>query len=74
MLYRWVQLQADGKIETLAQPQATPRAPKMALRHLAWLCLRDPEQREQPAKQSRSFICKAHKRERAYGLAQQFVI
>ncbi len=48
MVYRWVQLQGDGKAEALVQPQrqATAPAKKMAPRHLAWLFLRDFEQLE----------------------------
>jgi transposase len=75
MVYRWVQLQGDGKTEAFAQSQrqATPPAPKMAPRHLAWLFLRDPEQLEKQEKQTLSLICKAQHVEIAYGLAQQFV-
>jgi transposase len=75
MVYRWVQLQEDGKAETFTQPrrQATPTAPKMAPRHLAWLFLRNPEQLEKQEKQTLSFIRKVQHIEVAYGLAQQFV-
>jgi transposase len=75
MVYRWVQLQGDGKTEVLAQSQhqATSPAPKMAPRHLAWLFLRNPEQLEKQEKQRLSLIRKAQKLEIAYGLAQQFV-
>jgi len=75
MVYRWVQLQRDGKTEALARPQhlATPPAQKMAPRHLAWLFLRDPEQLEQQEKQTLSLVRKAEKIELVYGLAQQFV-
>jgi len=75
MVYRWVQLQGDGKTEALAQSQrqATPPAQKMAPRHLAWLFLRDPEQLETQEKQTLSLIRKAQQIEIAYGLTQQFV-
>jgi transposase len=75
MVYRWVQLQGDGKTEVLAQSQhqAPSPAPKMAPRHLAWLFLRNPEQLEKQEKQRLSLIRKAQKLEIAYGLAQQFV-
>ncbi len=75
MVYRWVQLQEAGKAETFTQPQrqATPTAPKMAPRHLAWLFLRNPEQLEKQEKQTLSFIRKVEHIEVAYGLAQQFV-
>ena len=75
MVYRWVQLQEDGKTAALAQPQsqATPTTRKMAPRHLAWLFLRNPEQLEKQEKQRLSLIRKAQKLESAYGLAQQFV-
>ena len=74
MVYRWVQLQGDGKTEALAHAQShTPTTPKMAPRHLAWLFLRDPEQLEKQEKQTLSLICKAQQIEVAYGLAQQFV-
>ena len=61
MVYRWVQLQGDGKTEALAQPQrpATPPAQSMAPRHLAWLFLRDPEQLEKQEMQTLSLIRKA---------------
>jgi transposase len=74
-VYRWVQLQGDGKTEALAQPQrpATPPAQSMAPRHLAWLFLRDPEQLEKQEMQTLSLIRKAEQVEIAYGLAQQFV-
>lgn len=67
MVYRWVQLQGDGKTEALAQPQqqATPPSPKMAPRHLAWLFLRDPEQLEERERQTLSLIRKAQKVEMA---------
>jgi transposase len=75
MVYRWVQLQGDGKTEAVAdsQRQAAPPAKKMAPRHLAWLFLRDPEQLEKQEKQTLSLIRKAQKVELVYGLAQQFV-
>jgi len=75
MVYRWVQVQGDGKTEALAQSQrqATPPAKKMAPRHLAWLFLRDPEQLEKQEKQTLSLIRKAQHVELAYELAQQFV-
>jgi len=75
MVYRWVQLQGEGKLQALAQPQrlATRPAPKMAPRHLAWLFLRDPEHLEKQEKRTLSLIRKVQKVELAYGLAQQFV-
>jgi transposase len=75
IVYRWVQLQRDGKSEALAQSQrqATPPAKKMAPRHLAWLFLRDPEHLEKQERQTLSLIRKAQHVELAYGLAQQFV-
>ncbi len=75
MVYRWVQLQGDGKLETLAHPQdqATPLATKMAPRHLAWLFLRNFEHLEQQEQQTLSLIRKTPKIEVAYGLAQQFL-
>jgi len=76
MVYRWVQLQGDGKTEALAhsQSQATATTRKMAPRHLAWLFLRDSAQLEKQEKQTLSLICKAQQIEIAYGLAQQFVM
>ncbi len=76
MVYRWVQLQGDGKTEALAhsQSQATSTTRKMAPRHLAWLFLRDSAQLEKQEKQTLSLICKAQQIEIAYGLAQQFVM
>jgi transposase len=75
MVYRWAQLQGDGKTEAFAQPQrqAPSLAQKMAPRHLAWLFLRDPEQLEKQEKQTLSLIRKGDKIEIAYGLTQQFV-
>ncbi len=75
MVYRWVQLQTDGKTEALAQPlrQPTPSAQKMAPRHLAWLFLRAPSQLGEQKKQTLSLIRTSQKIEIAYGLTQQFV-
>src|SRR5207248_11728737 len=54
LVYRWVQLQGEGKSEALAQlqRQATPPARKMAPRHLAWLFLRASSQLEKQEKQT----------------------
>src|SRR6266516_1857747 len=75
MVYRWVQLQGDGKTEAFAQPQrqATSLPKKMAPRHLAWLFPRTPSQLEKREKQTLSLIRKVEKIEIAYGLTQQFV-
>ena len=72
MVYRWVQLQGEGKTEVLA-PLPTPTAPKLAPRPLAWLFLRDPEQLEQQEKQTLSLLRETQPVEMAYELAQQFV-
>jgi transposase len=68
MVYRWVQLQGDGKTETLAPP-----APKLAPRPLAWLFLRDPEHLEKQDKLTLSRIRQTQQIDVAYGLAQRFV-
>ena len=75
MVYRWVQLQGDGKSEALAhsEHQATPTTTQTAPRHLAWLFLRDPEHLDQQEQQTLSLIRKTPKIDVAYGLTQQFV-
>jgi len=72
MVYRWVQLQGDGKTETLAPLQA-PTALKLAPRPLAWLFLRDPEHLKKQEKQTLSRIRQTQQIDVAYELAQQFV-
>jgi transposase len=72
MVYRWVQLQGEGKTETLA-PLQTPPALKLAPRPLAWLFLRDPEHLKKQEKQTLSRIRQTQQIDVAYGLAQRFV-
>ncbi len=72
MVYRWVQLQADGKTEPIA-PLQTPTAPRLAPRPLAWLFLRDPEHLEKQDKLTLSRIRQTQQFDVAYGLAQRFV-
>jgi transposase len=70
-VYRWVQLQGDGKTE--AQPPTTSPDPHMAPRHLAWLFLRHPEHLEKQEQQTLSLIRQEKNVEIVYGLSQQFV-
>jgi transposase len=72
MVYRWVQLQGDGKTEALRP--TTPPAPKLAPRHLAWLFLRDPVHLEKQEQQTLSLIRLEQNVEIVYGLSQQFVV
>jgi len=71
MVYRWVQLQGDGKTE--AQHPTTSSDPQMAPRHLAWLFLRYPEHLEKQEQQTLSRIRQEKNVEIVYGLSQQFV-
>ncbi len=70
-VYRWVQLQGDGKTE--AQPPTTSPDPHRAPRHLAWLFLRHPEHLEKQEQQTLSLIRQEKNVEIVYGLSQQFV-
>jgi transposase len=72
MVYRWIQLQRDGKTHALAHLQ-TPPVPKLAPRPLSWLFLRYPEQLKQQEKQVLALIRQAQQVEVAYGLSQRFV-
>lgn len=72
MVYRWVQLQGNGKTEALA-PLPTPVVPKLAPRPLAWLFLRNPEHLEEQDKLIISRIRQTQQIDVAYGLAQRFV-
>src|SRR5579883_2738263 len=72
MVYRWVQLQGDGKTEPIAA-FPTPPAPRLAPRPLAWLFLRDPEHLERQDKLTLSRIRQTQQFDVAYGLAQRFV-
>jgi transposase len=71
MVYRWVQLQGDGKTEALRPTTST--SPKMAPRHLAWLFLRHPEQLEKQEQQTLSLLRQEKNVEIVYELSQQFV-
>jgi transposase len=71
MVYRWVQLQGDGKTE--AQRPTTSLDPQMAPRHLAWLFLRHPEHLEKQEQQTLALIRQEENVEIVYGLSQQFV-